>query len=86
MPDMKQWIPLGGLLVVLMFAAPASADNRRFEVMPFGGYRVGGDFDVEELCDTPHFAFGFHVDCNAGPNSRFQFKVLFARTSETDVS
>jgi hypothetical protein len=48
MPDMKQWIPLGGLLVVLMFAAPASADNRRFEVMPFGGYRVGGDFDVED--------------------------------------
>jgi hypothetical protein len=48
MPDMNQWIPLGGLLVVLMFASPASADNRRFEVMPFGGYRVGGDFDVED--------------------------------------
>ena len=48
MPDLKRWIPLGGLLLVLMFAAPASADNRRFEVMPFGGYRAGGDFDVED--------------------------------------
>lgn len=48
MPDLKRWIPLGGLLAFLVFSAPASADNRRFEVTPFGGYRVGGDFDVED--------------------------------------
>lgn len=45
---LKRWLPrlLVGMLGVIMM--PAMADAPRFEIAPFGGYRVGGEFDVED--------------------------------------
>ena len=44
----KQWMPLVMLAILFANATPAWADNPRFEVTPFGGYRIGGSFDVED--------------------------------------
>jgi hypothetical protein len=39
---------LGVALLGLFFAHPAArADDVRFEITPFGGYRMGGEFDFE---------------------------------------
>ena len=35
-------------VLALLVASPARADGPRFEITPFGGYRVGGGFDVED--------------------------------------
>lgn len=39
-------VPLA--LLALLAAVPARADGPRFELTPFGGYRMGGSFDVED--------------------------------------
>ena len=36
-------------ILALLAALPARADGPRFEITPFGGYRIGGGFDVEDV-------------------------------------
>ncbi len=45
MGAMLRWASLAGLVLV---AQSALADRPLFEVAPFGGYRIGGEFDVED--------------------------------------
>ena len=44
----KQCVRAGVLVVCLAAAEHAQADTPRFEIQPFGGYRIGGDFDLED--------------------------------------
>jgi opacity protein-like surface antigen len=47
MPSQRRClVPLA--LLALLAAVPARADGPRFELTPFGGYRMGGSFDVED--------------------------------------
>ncbi len=36
------------MLAASLVAGPVSAERPRFEIAPFGGYRIGGDFDLED--------------------------------------
>jgi hypothetical protein len=45
---LKGWIPRIAFAIIILIPVQGWADNRRFEVTPFGGYRIGGDFDVED--------------------------------------
>ena len=45
---LKRWVAGIAFAIVILIPAHAWADNRRFEVAPFAGYRIGGDFDVED--------------------------------------
>ena len=44
----KRCLRQGLLWVLVAMAAPAQADTPVFEIVPFGGYRVGGEFDVQD--------------------------------------
>jgi hypothetical protein len=44
----KRWLPHGVLVLLAVIAVPAQAESPRFEITPFGGYRIGGEFDVED--------------------------------------
>lgn len=47
MSDLRR--PLSLLLLALSLAVPtARAEGPRFEITPFGGYRIGGSFDSQE--------------------------------------
>ena len=64
--------------ILLFLAGPALADNKplRFEITPFGGYRIGGSFDVEdeqgnELRSTDfkeHASYGLGLALYRDPN------------------
>lgn len=44
----KRWVAFVMLAGCIAIGAPARADTPRFEIAPFGGYRVGGEFDLED--------------------------------------
>ena len=44
----KRWLTIGLLAGGVAIGGPARADKPRFEIAPFGGYRIGGDFDIED--------------------------------------
>ena len=44
----KRWLAPALLVALAAAAAPARAEAPRFEIAPFGGYRIGGKFDVED--------------------------------------
>ena len=42
---------IGGLLTAVLASGAAAADDEplpRFEITPFGGYRIGGEFELED--------------------------------------
>jgi hypothetical protein len=45
MGTMLRWAPLAALVLI---TETAWADRPLFEVAPFGGYRIGGEFDVQD--------------------------------------
>lgn len=47
MPGWKGLLSIATLAGSVVLSAPATADVPRFEVAPFGGYRIGGEFDLE---------------------------------------
>jgi hypothetical protein len=48
MSGWKRRLAIGFVSASIAIAGPAFADRPRFEVAPFGGYRIGGDFDLED--------------------------------------
>jgi hypothetical protein len=48
MSGWKRRLAIGFVSASIAIAGPALADRPRFEVAPFGGYRIGGDFDLED--------------------------------------
>ena len=48
MRTLKRWILRIAFATVILVPTQGLAENRRFEVTPFAGYRIGGDFDVED--------------------------------------
>ncbi|MGD8532946.1 MAG: hypothetical protein PVH90_08005 [Gammaproteobacteria bacterium] len=41
-------LSIGVLVASVVIAGAAHAERPRFEIAPFGGYRIGGDFDLED--------------------------------------
>jgi hypothetical protein len=48
MSGWKRRLAIGFVSASIAIAGPAFADRPRFEIAPFGGYRIGGDFDLED--------------------------------------
>ena len=81
----KPWIPAALFAALILTSLPAHADKRRFEVAPFGGYRIGGEFDVEdeqgnELRSADfeeHSSFGLGLALYRDPNGFYE--LLYSR-------
>ena len=77
---------ISALCAALLVAFPAAAADERFEITPFGGFRTGGTFDVEDsdasykLDDSG--SFGLLFNARQTPNT--QWEVLYSR-QQTDA-
>lgn len=73
---MSRWILVA---LLCMAALPASADNKplRYEISPFFGYRVGGNFEDDETGEDYDIdddtAFGLIVNLAAEANTQWEF-------------
>ncbi len=85
MAHWKTWMPTAVLAALVLTPLTASADRARFEVAPFGGYRIGGSFDVEdeqgnELRSTDfkeHASYGLGLALYRDPNGFYE--LLYSR-------
>jgi len=89
MPEFNRSLPC--LLLLALVAAPsAHAAGPTFEITPFGGYRMGGQFDVQETDDgkSPSAdlqdggSWGVDLGLYRDPNSYYE--LLFS-TQSTEV-
>ena len=48
MSGWKRRLAIGLVSASIAIVGPAFADRPRFEIAPFGGYRIGGEFDLED--------------------------------------
>jgi hypothetical protein len=71
--------------VAVLVPVQAWADNRRFEVALFGGYRIGGDFDVEDEQGVELRSADLEEDVNWGVDLAYYrdrnayYELLFSR-------
>lgn len=76
---------LAPALLALLLVMPAHAQQTpaRFELTPFGGYRFGGTFEIEESTDAYNFedssSFGLIVNFPHRANTRWE--ILYSRQS-----
>ena len=90
MAHWKTWMPTALFAALALVPLTASADRARFEVAPFGGYRIGGSFDVEdeqgnELRSTDfkeHASYGLGLALYRDPNGFYE--LLYSR-QETEL-
>ncbi len=86
-PDTVQRMRIVKLLVLLCACLVSSAhaqDNKvKFELTPFGGYRFGGTFEVEDSSDSYDFkdSSSFGLILNVPHSSNTQFEILYSKQS-----
>jgi hypothetical protein len=72
-------------LVCILFAMPATAQETptKFELTPFGGYRFGGTFEIEESSDSFDFddSASFGLIVNFPHRTNTQWEILYSNQS-----
>jgi hypothetical protein len=71
------------LCLCLVSTAQAQDDKFNFELTPFGGYRFGGTFEVEDSSDSYDFndSSSFGLILGIPHSSNTQFEILYSKQS-----
>jgi len=89
----KRWVSIGLLAGCVAIGVPAHADTPRFEVAPFGGYRIGGQFDLEDDQGTElrsvdldnDFSWGLGLALYRDPDAYYEL-LYSTQTTQVDDS
>ena len=80
---MSRLLAVAVALMCLAFPAWAQQDKASFELTPFGGYRFGGTFEVEDSPDSYDFedSASYGVILNFPHRANTRWEVLYSRQS-----